>query len=158
MSSLLTRHWTRAPPYAQKSRIRVRDFGNEENLVRSNDLDVTCISTTQTNPPHRTYIICPCLPGYIPPLQPKIESDTFGMILFIAEFITLACLVSIASPLQTTAVHQLPFQNNIGKPPATFRSPSGPPGTNRATYGPVPKSQQLFEIEYLEFAPSPFLR
>lgn len=29
------------------------------------------------------------------------------------------------------------------------------PGTNNATYGPTPKASQLFEIEYLEVAPSP---
>jgi hypothetical protein len=30
------------------------------------------------------------------------------------------------------------------------------PGTNNATYGPVPEANQLFEIEFLEIAPSPF--
>jgi hypothetical protein len=30
------------------------------------------------------------------------------------------------------------------------------PGTNNATYGPVPEADQLFEIEFLEIAPSPF--
>lgn len=29
------------------------------------------------------------------------------------------------------------------------------PGHNNATYGPVPKADQLFEIEFLEIAPSP---
>lgn len=32
-----------------------------------------------------------------------------------------------------------------------------PYGTNNATYGPVPKAEQLFDIEFLEIAPSPFL-
>jgi hypothetical protein len=29
------------------------------------------------------------------------------------------------------------------------------PGHNNATYGPIPKDSQLFEIEFLEIAPSP---
>ncbi|KAK4982900.1 hypothetical protein LTR50_007526 [Elasticomyces elasticus] len=29
------------------------------------------------------------------------------------------------------------------------------PGTNNATYGPVPKAEQIFEVEFLEIAPSP---
>ncbi|KAK4987767.1 hypothetical protein LTR50_004420 [Elasticomyces elasticus] len=29
------------------------------------------------------------------------------------------------------------------------------PGTNNATYGPVPKTEQIFYVEFLEIAPSP---
>ncbi|KAK4994554.1 hypothetical protein LTR66_005443 [Elasticomyces elasticus] len=29
------------------------------------------------------------------------------------------------------------------------------PGTNNATYGPVPKAEQIFEVEFLVIAPSP---
>ena len=32
-----------------------------------------------------------------------------------------------------------------------------PYGTNNATYGPVLKADQLFDIEFLEIAPSPYL-
>ncbi|KAI1744723.1 hypothetical protein F4680DRAFT_443995 [Xylaria scruposa] len=29
------------------------------------------------------------------------------------------------------------------------------PGNNNVTYGPVPKEEQLFQVEFLEIAPSP---
>lgn len=46
------------------------------------------------------------------------------------------------------------------KSPGKLISPNQadrPYGTNNATYGPVPKAEQLFDIEFLEIAPSPFL-
>lgn len=31
------------------------------------------------------------------------------------------------------------------------------PGHNNATYGPVPKEDQIFDVEFLEIAPTPIV-
>jgi hypothetical protein len=66
------------------------------------------------------------------------------------------CSASIGSIASTTEdEQQLPLM--VATDGAKM---SGPlirvPGTNNATYGPVPEAQQLMQIEFLEIAPSPF--
>lgn len=75
----------------------------------------------------------------------------------VAELILLVCLGVTSVETQTQARKQLPFQNNNANFVPAYGLSPGPEGSNNATYGPKPKSGQLFEIEYLEVAPSPFL-
>lgn len=62
---------------------------------------------------------------------------------------------SISSASLTPSEHQLPFlaDNNAKALPSNS---SRVYGNNNATYGPVPREEQLFQIEFLEIAPSPF--
>lgn len=68
-----------------------------------------------------------------------------------------ACLL-IASCLTTLGAATPPNQLERQRPvldPQGIPSSKRVPGTNNATYGSVPTFNQLFEIEYLEIAPSP---
>jgi hypothetical protein len=67
----------------------------------------------------------------------------------------LASILSLASfctPWHTQDNGQVPF-NEL----ESLERPGYVRGTNNATYGPVPKPDQLMNIEFLEIAPSPFL-
>jgi hypothetical protein len=64
-------------------------------------------------------------------------------------------LASLSSTSPTRSEHQLPIlaDDNANTLPSNS---SRVYGNNNATYGPVPRQEQLFQIEYLEIAPSPF--
>jgi hypothetical protein len=61
-------------------------------------------------------------------------------------------VLSKASPTQD--VLRRPFTGTEAV--RRLEAPIRVPGTNNATYGPVPKIDQLFQIEFLELAPLPF--
>jgi hypothetical protein len=67
----------------------------------------------------------------------------------------LIAAVSLFAGIRSTSLaqsdHQLPFLSESSAS-ARIRIP----GTNNATYGPVPGAEQLFDIEFLELAPFPF--
>ncbi len=69
-----------------------------------------------------------------------------------ALYAGLGVLASIFSPHSQT--DQKPFRttSTIFEPDRYLQVP----GTNNATFGPVPRSEQLFEIEFLSIAPSPW--
>jgi hypothetical protein len=73
--------------------------------------------------------------------------------------LTVALLACSCTPSHALIGSQLPLprkhanSNGLGASEGASR----PYGTNNATYGPVPEAEQLFDIEFLEIAPSPFL-
>jgi hypothetical protein len=77
-------------------------------------------------------------------------------ITWLAATTLLASLSSSTSP--TRGEHQLPFLAAADNADSLSSGTSSRVyGNNNATYGPVPKEEQLFHIEYLEIAPSPFV-
>jgi len=83
------------------------------------------------------------------------------MILSSILFLSVLCITTSATP----ASHydddiQHPLSENKIKT-VTMNEGESPrqrvPGDNDAYYGPVPKAEQIFEIEFLEIAPSPIL-
>jgi hypothetical protein len=70
----------------------------------------------------------------------------------LAFIITLA---SFCTPWHTQDNGQVPFKGIHEL--ESLEHPDHVRGTNNATYGPVPKSDQLINIEFLEIAPSPLL-
>jgi hypothetical protein len=67
----------------------------------------------------------------------------------------LAVVLCSASKSPTHDEHQLPFLADDNANTLPSKS-SRVYGNNNATYGPVPEEEQLFKIEFLEIAPSPF--
>jgi hypothetical protein len=65
-------------------------------------------------------------------------------------------LASLSSTSPTRGEHQLPFSADDNANTLLPSNSSRVYGNNNATYGPVPREEQLFQIEYLEIAPSPF--
>lgn len=69
-----------------------------------------------------------------------------------------ATYLLVTSCLATLGAATPPTQLERQQPvldPQVLPSRKRVPGTNNATYGSVPTFNQLFEIEYLEIAPSP---
>jgi len=75
-----------------------------------------------------------------------------GSILFLSALtITTTALATPASHYNDDDIqHPLTETMNEGE-----SSRQRVPGDNDAYYGPVPKTEQIFEIEFLEIAPSP---
>jgi hypothetical protein len=64
------------------------------------------------------------------------------------NFFTLSLLslwTAYATALQPIATHEQQPQTKAARVP----------GSNNATFGPVPEAQQIFKIEFLEIAPLP---
>lgn len=64
------------------------------------------------------------------------------------------CPAAIAAAIPIHSITQQKPQDHsivMAKPENALKVP----GHNNATYGPVPKASQLFEIEFFEIAPSP---
>lgn len=73
----------------------------------------------------------------------------------LALTVALACF---CTPSHAQIGSQLPLpQKHANNRLGASEGASRPYGTNNATYGPVPEADQLFNIEFLEIAPSPFL-
>lgn len=71
---------------------------------------------------------------------------------FLLPILTLCA--SLASPASSSPItEQQPLARVEGM--AEREGPIKVPGHNSATYGPVPKGDQLFQVEFLEIAPSP---
>ena len=68
----------------------------------------------------------------------------------------VSLLASVSSTSPTRSETQLPFLTAANNADTLSRTFSRVYGSNNATYGPVPKEEQLFQIEFLEIAPSPF--
>ncbi len=67
-------------------------------------------------------------------------------------------LYAILGVLAIFSPHLLTDQNPFGTA-ATISEPDHErkvPGSNNATYGPVPRSEQLFHVDFLSIAPSPW--
>ena len=81
------------------------------------------------------------------------------MVSFATKLALTVALACSCKPSHALIGSQLPLPrkhaNNNGL--GASEGASRPYGTNNATYGPVPKADQLFDIEFLEIAPSPFL-
>jgi len=80
-----------------------------------------------------------------------------NIILPLGSIFSLCALSLNAAPASHNNI-QHPLAEN--KPititmPGAESSKQGIPGHNGAFYGPVPKAEQIFDIEFLEIAPSP---
>jgi len=76
----------------------------------------------------------------------------------------LGLVFSLSALSFTAAAAALALHNNIQHPLTNNNtitmseaqsSRQGIPGHNGAFYGPIPKAEQIFDIEFLEIAPSP---
>jgi len=80
-----------------------------------------------------------------------------NIILHLGSIFSLSALgltAAAAAPASHDIQHPLTKNNTITMPGAES-SKQGVPGHNDAFYGPVPKAEQIFDIEFLEIAPSP---
>ena len=73
---------------------------------------------------------------------------TLHLLLTALSLTAAAAPTDIQHPL-TETTHIPIFDSNINSPKQYV------PGHNNAFYGPIPKASQIFNIEFLEIAPSP---
>ncbi|RYP80337.1 hypothetical protein DL769_002517 [Monosporascus sp. CRB-8-3] len=67
---------------------------------------------------------------------------------FLLQILTFRAALATASPIIQQPLAQFEI---MAEPEGALKVP----GHNNATYGPVPKVDQLFQVEFLEIAPSP---
>jgi len=79
------------------------------------------------------------------PTQPTIQHSVDMRKPFLLSLLGL--LAARATALWPTAEHE--------QQPLTQAMRDKVPGSNNATFGPVPESQQIFKIDFLEIAPLP---
>lgn len=86
------------------------------------------------------------------PTRPLICINTKMLAFQIVSFYTaVAAFVAARSPISAAYQQPLPHVETMSENKATPKVP----GNNDAIFGPIPKDSQLFEVEFLEIAPSP---
>lgn len=70
------------------------------------------------------------------------------------QILLVTYLLQSTTAQPSTAVHQTPFIL-MEAPSASIQPLDRVPGSNDATFGPVPVAEQIFEMEFLEIAPTP---
>jgi hypothetical protein len=80
--------------------------------------------------------------------------NKLNMHLSILGTAAVSLLASLSSASPTQSDNQLPFLATDNSVTPSASSPVYK--NNNATYGPVPKEEQLSSVEYLEIAPSSF--
>lgn len=76
---------------------------------------------------------------------------------FLAHLVTLLCAVLIrltVARLPSALTKQQTFPNQVEAIPKSEQF-SDTLGRNNVTFGPVPRENQLFNVDYIELAPSP---
>lgn len=68
---------------------------------------------------------------------------------------TLSLVAGAAAPASHDDIQHPLTKNQTITMPGAESSEQRVPGHNDAFYGPVPKAEQIFDIEFLEVAPSP---
>lgn len=78
------------------------------------------------------------------------------MKLIVAHVLILcATVLTTANPVQLSS-HQVPLAEANGNNMAGAVNDKVP-GHSDATYGPVPKKDQIFKVEFLDIAPTPII-